>query len=421
MTRRADPATVAAHVVALARDDRFEEAAAMFGRRLRKVVTAETFRTAWSGELATIGPVSAIGPPATEPGEADLVRVRVPVTGEHGSLDVIMSVDDAGTLQGLRLAPATPPSWQPPPYADPSRFGEQDITVGTGSLAVPGTLTLPHGPGPWPGVVLLSGGGPFDRDETSGVNKPLKDIAWGLAGRGIAVARFDRMSFIRPEVTAGPGFTMSQEFVPHAIAAVRLLQQQSTVDPERVFVLGHSMGGRVAPRVASAEDSIAGLVILAGDAGPMQRSAARVARYLETVSPGVIPAAALAAIDGQVAFIEGPDLAPTTPAADLPFGWPGSFWLEVRDDDPVGTAAAVGKPMFIAQGGRDYQVTVADDLALWQAGLAGRDDVTFRVYEAGDHLFFPGEGPSTPAGYQPPQHVDPAVIADVAAWLTLRR
>jgi hypothetical protein len=181
------------------------------------------------------------------------------------------------------------------------------------------------------------------------------------------------------------------------------------------------MGGRVAPRVASAEDSIAGLVILAGDAGPMQRSAARVARYLETVSPGVIPAAALAAIDGQVAFIEGPDLAPTTPAADLPFGWPGSFWLEVRDDDPVGTAAAVGKPMFIAQGGRDYQVTVADDLALWQAGLAGRDDVTFRVYEAGDHLFFPGEGPSTPAGYQPPQHVDPAVIADVAAWLTLRR
>jgi uncharacterized protein len=76
--------------------------------------------------------------------------------------------------------------------------------------------------------------------------------------------------------------------------------------------------------------------------------------------------------------------------------------------------------MLIVQGGRDYQATVADDLSRWRAALAGRPDVT-RVYPADDHLFFRGSGPSTPAEYEPAQHVDPAVIADVAGWLAAAR
>ena len=81
----------------------------------------------------------------------------------------------------------------------------------------------------------------------------------------------------------------------------------------------------------------------------------------------------------------------------------------------------LGKPVLIVQGGRDYQVTVADDLSRWQAALDGRPGVTIRVYDADDHLFFPGSGPSSAAGYEPAQHVDPAVVADLAAWLTATR
>lgn len=68
-------------------------------------------------------------------------------------------------------------------------------------------------------------------------------------------------------------------------------------------------------------------------------------------------------------------------------------------------------------GGRDYQVTVADDLSGWRAGLAGRPGIEIRVHDACDHMFFPGSGPSTPAGYGRPQHVDAAVVAEVADWL----
>ncbi|MFC7586132.1 alpha/beta hydrolase family protein [Nonomuraea antimicrobica] len=268
--------------------------------------------------------------------------------------------------------------------------------------------------------MLLSGGGPFDRDATFGPNKPLKDLAWGLACGGVAVLRFDKVTYAHAEQVAARGdLTMSAEYVPHAVAAVRLLQGHPAVDARRVYVAGHSMGGKVAPMVAAAEPSVAGLALLAGDAEPMHRAAVRVVRHLASI--GALPADAVETIRRQAALIDGPGLSADTPAAELPFGYPAAYWLELRDYDSVAAAAALGKPMLILQGARDYQVTVADDLALWRKGLAGRPGVTIRVYDADDHLFFPGSGPSTPSGYQAPQHVDPAVVGDLTDWLTSPR
>lgn len=415
-----EAAAIATTVVEMARAGRFAEMEPMFAPPLRAVVSAETVRDAWGAEIGKRGPVSTIGEAIIEPVEEGLVRVRVPVICEHGGFTVRMAVDSNGALQGLRLAaPEGATSWTPPSYANPKKFDERDVMVGSGPLAVPGTLSLPHGHGPRPGVVLLPPMGSFDRDETSGLNKPLKDLAWGLASRGVAVLRFDMVTYTHSQqVAAKRDFTMTDEYVPYAVSAARLLQQQPAVDPARVFVLGHSMGGKVAPRVAAAEPSIAGLVIMAGDTQPMQRSAIRVARYLAQLSPGPAAEAAVETMTRQAALVESPDLSPTTPARELPFGLSGSYWLDLRDYDPVSTAAALDKPMFILQGGRDYQVTVEDDLIRWKTGLEHRPEVTIQVYAADNHLFFPGTGPSTPAEYDPAQHVDPAVVADIATWLT---
>jgi fermentation-respiration switch protein FrsA (DUF1100 family) len=119
----------------------------------------------------------------------------------------------------------------------------------------------------------------------------------------------------------------------------------------------------------------------------------------------------------QAKRIDGPDLTPSTPASELPLGAPASYWLDLRDYDPAALAATLGKPMLILQGGRDYQVTVADDLARWQAALSDQPEVTIRVYPECNHLFAPGSGPSSPAEYEPAQHVDARVIADVAQWI----
>ncbi|MEV8443998.1 alpha/beta fold hydrolase [Actinosynnema sp. NPDC051121] len=410
-----DPGMTGVAVVELARAGRFAEIEELFAPPLRALVDAEAVRVAWA---ATIGAVSAVGEPVTEPAGGGLVKVGVPVDGEHGALAVVMAIDDAGRLHGLRLAPVTTAPWAPPSYVDPGAFEEHEVAIGSGPLAVSGTVSVPRGDGPWPGVVLLAGGGPFDRDATTGPNKPLKDLAWGLAARGVAVVRFDKVTHTHGARVAGaPDFTMTDEYVPHAVAAVHELQGQATVDPARVFVVGHSMGGKVAPRVAASEPSVAGLVILAGDAQPMHHAAVRVLRHLASLNPGPAADAAVEAITRQAEAVDSPDLSPSTPADALPFGLSGAYWTDLRGYDPVSAAAALDRPMLILQGGRDYQVTVEDDLARWRTGLAHRPDVTIRVHAADDHLFFSGAGPSTPADYQAAHHVDPAVVADIADWI----
>jgi hypothetical protein len=126
-------------------------------------------------------------------------------------------------------------------------------------------------------------------------------------------------------------------------------------------------------------------------------------------------------ITRQGRAVDDPSLSESTPGSDLPFGTPAAYWLDVRSYDPAAAAAASGKPVLLLQGGRDYQATVADDLPRCQAALTHRPDVTIRVYEADSHPFFPGSGPSSPAEFEPAQHLDPAVVADIADWLTLAR
>jgi dienelactone hydrolase len=418
------PGPLGLAVLEMAQAGRFAEIRDLFAPQLRPMVAPGTLQAAWAAELARQGPVTGVGTPITEPTGPGGSLVRIPVTFEHGELTVAVSVSDEGWLSGLQLLPASAAQptrpWEPPSYTDPATFGEQDVTVGSGPLAVQGTMSLPRQRGPLPAVVLLGGSGPVDRDETIGRNKPFKDLAWGLATRGVAVLRFDKVTHAHPEeVTADRGFTPTDEYVPHAVAAARALRLHPAVDAGRVFVLGHSQGGTVAPRVAAAEPSVAGLVIMAGGTQPMHWAAVRQVRYIASLDPATAAASepTIEAMTRQARLIDSPGLSAATPPGELLFGVPAPYWLSLRGYDPAAAAAALGKPVLILQGGRDYQATVADDLAGWEAGLAGRPGVTVRVYPADNHLFFPGSGPSSPAEYEPAQHMDPAVVADVASWL----
>jgi len=186
---QAAPVPTGLAVLEMAQAGRFAEMRDMFAPQLRAMAPAEALQAVWAAEISTRGAVSSVGEPVSEPAGPGGTVVKIPVTFERGKLTVVVSAGDEGWLTGIQLAPAgaARPAgpWQPPPYADPAAFDEQDVTVGTGPLAVPGTLSLPRQPGPRTAVVLLGGSGPADRDETMGRNKPLKDLAWGLASRGV--------------------------------------------------------------------------------------------------------------------------------------------------------------------------------------------------------------------------------------------
>ena len=412
-------------VIDLARHGRFEPIRDLFVEPLRPMVSAESLRAAWDAAIGRLGAVSSIGTPVTEPGPQGTVVVKVPVAGQHGAMTVVASLTSVGDLTGLQLAPPTAAEptapWKAPGYVDTGRFDEEDVLVGSGPLAVPGTFSIPKAAEPCPAVVLLAGSGPNDRDGTIGRNKPLKDLAWGLASRGVAVVRFDKVTFAHPgEVHGDGGFTVVDEYVHHAVAGVSLLAARTAVDRRRIIVAGHSLGGTVAPRVAAAAPVVAGLVLLAGGTEPLQWAAVRQIRYLASLDPGTAAASesVIRTMTEQARRVDSPDLSLSTPAGDLPFGVPAGYWLDLGTYQPAEAAAALGKPVLILQGGRDYQVTVDGDLATWQRALAGRPDVTVRIYPADNHFFFSGGGPSSPAESEAAQHVNPSVVADMAEWIT---
>ncbi len=174
-------------------------------------------------------------------GTADLGMYRIVVVAcqfEHAVINVQVVFNVDGQVSGLAPVPASgsaaSQAYNPPAYVDRSRFHESEVTIGTGEWALPGTLSMPDGVGPFPGVVLVHGSGPNDRDETIGPNKVFRDLAWGLSSMGIAVLRYDKRTMahkskFNAELVAK--FTVKEEVVDDALLAVRLLRHTYNIRP----------------------------------------------------------------------------------------------------------------------------------------------------------------------------------------------
>jgi dienelactone hydrolase len=339
---------------------------------------------------------------------------------ERTSVDLQVTFDNAGRIAGFFVKPAAPspaaPSAEvPPAYVKKDAFKEGDVKVGSGEWALPGTLALPVGPGPFPAVVLVHGSGPNDRDETIGPNKPFRDLAWGLASRGIAVLRYDKRTLVhRDKLTHLTNVTVKEETVDDALAAVELLRHTGGIDPHRIFVLGHSLGGMLIPRIGSRDAGLAGLIVLAGSARPLEDAIVEQVTYLASLDDTVSEDEKknIEDLRRQAAQIKALKPGSTEPVLDVP----ASYWLDLRGYDPPEAARKLRQPMLILQGERDYQVTM-DEFRRWQKALGDRKDVVFKSYPALNHLFIAGEGRPDPTEYQKAGHVDPAVIEDIATWI----
>jgi dienelactone hydrolase len=301
------------------------------------------------------------------------------------------------------------------PYVREEAFGEREVTVGAGEWALPGTLSTPSGRGPFPALVLVHGSGPNDRDETVGGAKPFRDLAWGLASRGVAVLRYEKRTRQHgSQLAAVKGFTVQQETVDDALAAADLLRHTPGIDPDRVFVLGHSLGGMLIPRIGARDPRLAGLIVLAGAAKPLEDILLQQVAYLDAADGTVTDAekSRFESLKAEIARVKA--LKPGDTGTAL--GIPDSYWLDLRGYDPPAAAKALKQPLLILQGERDYQVTM-DNFAAWKQALAGRPNVTFKTFPKLNHLFIAGEGKSTPAEYEQPGHVAEAVIAEIAGWI----
>ena len=151
---------------------------------------------------------------------------------------------------------------------------------------MPGTLTLPRGEGPFAAAVLVHGSGPQDRDETIGPNKPFRDLAWGLASQGIAVLRYEKRTHThgRAWPRCVKTLTIKEETIDDALAAVAELRKHKEINAKHIVVIGHSLGATAAPQIGERDKSIAGLVLLAGNARPLEDLVLEQITYIKSLN-----------------------------------------------------------------------------------------------------------------------------------------
>jgi dienelactone hydrolase len=386
---------------------------ARFDATMTAAVSAEQLSQGWTAVQTQIGALQGRGEPVADIRD-DGALITIPLRYERGELKALIAFDAERKVSGFAIRPAQATAKPAaPPVPDDANYVESELRIGDEAAGLAATLSMPKGDGPVAAVVLVHGSGPQDRDQTIGPNKPFLDIARGLAERGIAVLRYEKRTRARPQDFADGG-TIDLETTEDALAAVALLRTQPRIDPKRVFVLGHSLGGMMAPRIGTRDTQIAGLILLAAPSRPLLDILIEQNRRMAVLNDGKTDDAESAEIAKLAARIAAVRRGEEVSGVDAPMGLPSGYWRSVEAVDPIAEARATKQPLLLLQGARDLQVVDAD-WQRWRSAFREDPQTTFKLYETLSHLAIPGEG--TLQDYATPGHVAPELIADVAAWI----
>ena len=286
-----------------------------------------------------------------------------------------------------------------------------------------GLLTLPDGSaGPFPAVVMVHGSGPSSKDEKVLKLTPFKDLAEGLAKRGIASLRYDKRTFVYGRKMAKQkDITVREETIDDAAAALDLLRSDRRIDPERIYILGHSMGAMLAPRIDAEWGGAKGLIMMAGTPYRLEDI---VLRQLQQAKYG---GSLLGKISGTQykkyeKLFDGLYQLSDEEAKTKKFA--GSMSLYYFKEMGRKTASDYllenEKPALILQGGKDFQVIEETDLKAFREQLAGRPNTEFKVYPTLNHCFVESRGGDITKARQEygfEQHIGDEVFDDIAAFL----
>jgi dienelactone hydrolase len=302
------------------------------------------------------------------------------------------------------MTPLPKPAIPTPLPLPAARYTSRDVSIKTDDGAkLAGTLTTPDSAAtPLPGFVLVHGSGCNDRDETIGPNKIFAQLANRLSNDGYAVLRYDKRSCGK----SGGKFPVRDRLIADARDAIAYLRSQPGVDPKRIYVLGHSEGGELAPSIAIADGHLRGIVLLAPPALPLEQILKQ--QLLRNVT-----SADRAATEKQVAAQLDAIASGKKPNAE-------NRWLQSSFGvDPVVLIARVPCPILILQGTKDIPVLPADTPRLVQAAQNAHRDVTAVMLDGDDHLFIKlaANESSTGSEYFTPSYLDPALFTAIETWL----
>ena len=369
-----------------------------FDDNLKKEISLSDVQHIWTEFNVTYGTFSYYKTDITMEAKDGYQIADVPCYFKRGSVTVRLTFNNRGEICGFFITDNK--------AASNSMQLTQDIEVSFGSQEYPisGSLTMPEGKGPFPVVILVHGSGPSDRNEQIGPNLPFMDLASQLAEQGIAVLRYDKRTYLYgAQMSELEHLTVQEETIDDVVAAVEFLKTRNTILNDQIYIAGHSLGGYLIPRIAQQTPDVAGYILLAAPARPMEDLVLEQTQYILSLEKELDKASKeklLAQTEEAVTSIKE-----LTPDSDIPsdqlLGVPASYWLDLRVYDPLTEIQQIEKPLLFLQGRRDYQVSIAD-FTLWQTALEDTQNahVQFQLFDNLNHLFMPGTGKSTPSEYQ---------------------
>ncbi|MDO4483448.1 MAG: alpha/beta fold hydrolase [Clostridia bacterium] len=324
-----------------------------------------------------------------------------PLEFEFAMVTVAVTADEDGRLAGLQVTKADAKKVEEVPD-DTDAWVEQEVTFGTEPWVLSGTVTMPKNAAESvAAVVLVQGSGASDRDEAVYALAPFRDIAHGLAKRGIASIRYDKRTFTYgTEIAASPdyaAFTVEEEYIRDVHAAARLLSNLPGIDNGRIYVFGHSLGAMLAPRICEESDGLFYGMILANGSNKT---------LLEIMIRQVEDSTGRQLTDEEkVSLIQ-----------------PARYFEEMEEhDSPAVILQRLMRPTLIINGSRDFQVNLQEGREAWEAALPDAAPWLTMLWPDVNHMLMApdasAEEAGTPAEYMIPCHVDEDVLDAVALFI----
>lgn len=328
-------------------------------------------------------------------------------------------------------------------------YAVEEVTFTNGDVTLAGTLTMPEGKGPFAAVVLVSGSGPQDRDETIGTMKPLGLVADALTRAGMAVLRYDDRGV---GGSGGDIFATIEETTADAAAALDFLSKRAEINADELGVLGHSEGGLVAADLGANDPNIDFIIVMAGpgvsgkevlleqgrqilkaEGGSDEMIEAQsnaqpaiweaienedreaflkiAAETLITVSK-FMPAEELATLGDLDAYAK-------QAAEQQANGYFNRWFRSFLKSDPAPDWAKTTIPVLAVFGGKDVQVPVEQNAPAIEAALeeAGNEDYTVVTLPDANHLFQAAEIGSLSEYSTLAPELTPDFVPTLVEWL----
>ena len=312
-------------------------------------------------------------------------------------------------------------------------FVEEEVSFQTEDSNLAGTLAIPEGEGPFPGVIILGGSGPWDRngDEdaravealtqagqpVTAVNSTYRDIAEGLSQAGMVTLRYDKRGVGN---STGEGGDLPEPSLRDLSAAVTFLSSQPSVDPLRIALVGHSLGGLWALMEAAEDPDIAAVCVMATPAKPYSEV---IIEQIEGLIPlqGGNETDIAAAVEHQrqiYARLRSGELDPTS-FAGL------EFLKAIMDLAGADYAKEIKCPALILQGDKDLFTTIPEEAQLLKEAFieGGNEEVELVVFADMDHIFRPTpDQPSLEIYFEDRGPISQDVLDTIVDWMkaTLR-